>query len=224
LPYEGDPNRFFYLLMAVLLVSCTHSPPLISAVQRGNVTAVRQQLKEGADIEVRDPLSGGTALIDATLLDNVHVRHEMMKMLISSGANVNAQDTFGRSSLCMAANLLDPEAIKMLLDHGAKVDLANEDGDTPLIYACGVSNSRGALGVVSLLLANGANVNATTTSGRTPLILAAYAGNTKVVKMLLERGADYTVRSRRGETALTAARKNRHTEVAQILLNAGEKD
>ena len=47
------------------------------------------------------------------------------------------------------------EAVKLLLAKGAKVDQANNDGDTPL----SVSSQNGHLEVVKLLLANGKKVN-----------------------------------------------------------------
>jgi len=213
------------LLVLLFPVSCFHPPPLVKAVSRGDVSEAKQLLEKGENVEESDPFTGNTPLIIATSLDNVEARHEMMRLLIQFGADVNAKERdFGKTPLCVAAIDMDTEAIDILLKSGARVNLATDSGGTPLMSACGMSDKPNALDVIELLLDSGAEVNARSNNGRTPLIIAAYAGNIRVVEALLKRGANYKICSNKGETALTAARKYGHSNVAQLLLDAGEKE
>ena len=56
----------------------------------------------------------------------------------------------------------------LVLDHGARVDAADDSGSTPLVWAAH-NNQRG---MVRLLLDRGADVNAADSMGRTALIWA----------------------------------------------------
>jgi ankyrin repeat protein len=57
---------------------------------------------------------------------------------------------------------------KVLLIHGADINIADNTGGTPLHFAA----SSGSTKVVKLLLSNGANVNAKDNGGCTPLDVA----------------------------------------------------
>ena len=116
---------------------------------------------------------------------------DIINLLIARGANVNAQLKLrppyrnvpqdrladpaidnGATPLLRAAKAADIPAMKALLAAGAKVDLSNAYGHTPLIVAAGATRGRAtptrggnysedqAIEAVKLLLAHGANVNA----------------------------------------------------------------
>ena len=55
--------------------------------------------------------------------------------MLGEGVSVNAQDESGYSPLHAAASYGHTELIELLLSAGATVDLEDEDGDTPLLYA-----------------------------------------------------------------------------------------
>lgn len=79
----------------------------------------------------------------------------------------------GMSPLVLACGRFDHEAVKiasLLLDHGAKLDVAGVGGATALTMACALSTAP----VVALLLARGANAKTITIDGRT---LLHWAGN-----------------------------------------------
>lgn len=52
----------------------------------------------------------------------------MTKTLLSLGANVNHQNQYGDTVLMRAVAKRHVPTIKLLLEHGAKVDLKNTDG------------------------------------------------------------------------------------------------
>ncbi len=91
------------------------------------------------------------------------------------------------------AGLRDPPVVqeaktalaKLLLDHGADVNAANQLGQTPLFGAVTTGNSS----VVEVLLAGNAKVNVSDRWGTTPLDYAVLYGNEDVARVLLYRGA-----------------------------------
>ena len=70
----------------------------------------------------------------------------------------------------------------MLLASNANVNLAGDDGETPLIYAAKQGNKE----MVELLLAHNADVNAKSKAGKTAVNVAK---NAAVVNVLLQHGA-----------------------------------
>ena len=85
------------------------------------------------------------------------------------------------SLLLEAASNGQTDIVKAFLDKGANIEVKNEVGATPLIFA----SAKAHPGIVKLLVDRGANVNARTNTGITPLIAAASAGNQEIVKLLL---------------------------------------
>ncbi|KAH8719431.1 hypothetical protein GQ44DRAFT_808784 [Phaeosphaeriaceae sp. PMI808] len=111
--------------------------------------------------------------------------------------------------------------LSLFLDHGADVNLRNEDGQAPLHNAVAVSNK---IWIVDLLDA-GADINAQITPtvvskatdgsrdmtpGFTPLHVAASRGSEWMTRLLLERGSKFDLRDSRGHTALDVAVARRH--------------
>jgi len=78
-----------------------------------------------------------------------------------------------------------PEVVRLLIDHGANVNNANQLGLTALHYATAQSDRSDA--IVDLLLRSGANINAIGPSGFTPLDLADIT-NTECIQQLLDEG------------------------------------
>jgi len=105
-----------------------------------------------------------------------------------------------------------------LILHGADVNAADVDGDTPLHEAVG----HGMPEVVELLLAHGAELEvANKPFGWTPLHRVAVdgfnPGHARSLELLLKHGADPNVRAKDGHTPLELAEKFRRTEMAKIL-------
>ncbi len=127
----------------------------------------------------------------------------------------------GGTALTWAARLNYPEVVKILLDHGVKVNAADAEGRTALHEAI-----RWGLETVRPLLEKGADVNARTKAGETPLMAAA-AGNQpggcqpEVVRLLLDKKADVNACDDDGRTPLMFAAENGRLENAKLLLAEG---
>jgi ankyrin repeat protein len=160
---------------------------------------------------------------------------QMIEILLKAGANANAQLklfppfrqigsdrgadqmlTVGTTALIRAAKAGDTDAIKLLLAHGARPDLSNSLGITPLMAAAGLGSNeidtRGkyvtqklACDSIDLLVAAGAQINAVDNFGRSALHGAAYWGWDDVVKDLVAHHADLSVKDARGITPVDTA-------------------
>ena len=105
---------------------------LLQAIESGNVERVGALLQEGVDPDTADN-AGRTALMYAGINGQTY----SMKMLIEKGANVNveAKRFNGVTPLIASVIFGDPEAIRLLLRHGAYVNARDRNGETVLTWA-----------------------------------------------------------------------------------------
>jgi uncharacterized protein len=122
----------------------------------------------------------------------------------------------GWSPLHLAAAFGGPQAVTLLLEHGAHVHQVSHNPmrNQPLHACLALSQD---LDTARLLIANGADVNATQAGGFTPLHQAAAAGARELVILLLEAGADPRKLCDQGKTPADYARDRGRTELAQLL-------
>jgi len=111
------------------------------------------------------------------------------------------------------------QAVAILLEYGANLDVRDRDGRCPLQVAA----SAGYVDAVEFLVECGADVGARDVRGNTPLHRAAAEDRGDVVWALLERGADPNLTNYEGETPLFLARWCETDEVADLLLDAGAR-
>jgi hypothetical protein len=111
-----------------------------------------------------------------------------VKADLAAGANVNAQDEHGWTALMFAVLRSDVDLVRLLLQHGADVNLKTNEGNTALTEAYGEP-----LEMFRLLLDHGADVNVMA-GGETPLqsamgAVARGVGDPEVVNLLRSHGA-----------------------------------
>lgn len=130
------------------------------------------------NIEIKDR-DERTPLINATC----HNQKIIVKYLIDKGANLNAQDKLGYSSLHFAAQNGYIEIADMLLKNGASIDLLDAYGNTPLGKAVFYFNNDPEM--IYLLLQKGANRFLENFNGVSPLELANSIGNYNISKYFI---------------------------------------
>lgn len=124
--------------------------------------------------------------------------------------------TVGTTPLIRAAKAGDSASIQLLLAAGARPDLANSLGITPLMAAAGIGsttidirarfrNEGKCIVAAKLLLANHVDVNATNSNGQTALHGAAQSGWNDFVQLLADHGAAIAIKDRFGNTPLDVA-------------------
>lgn len=109
--------------------------------------------------------------------------------LLKAGVDVNAGNVGGWTALHFACDGSSPEAVRFLLQNGAKSNQANKQGDTALMRSANLKSEDDALDIVTQLIAAGADVNAKSRSGVTPLSSARERGNLRVTAVLIKAGA-----------------------------------
>ncbi|MFA5910863.1 MAG: ankyrin repeat domain-containing protein [Vicinamibacterales bacterium] len=142
--------RSSLLLSAVAVSGCAMfwavpATPLHAAAWRGDVAAIRQLVKDGADVDASDDL-GGTTLYWAArgghpigphqCQGEAANRPEVIATLIALGANPNTQDRrpkgFGRSSgwtpLLVALHHEQFKSAAVLLEMGADPNIRSDQG------------------------------------------------------------------------------------------------
>lgn len=102
---------------------------------RGHTEIVRAALAAGADLKSTNRY-GGTALIPACHYGHV----DTVRLLLTTAIDVNHVNNLGWTALLEAVILGDggarhTEIVKLLIAHGANVNLADKDGVTPLAHA-----------------------------------------------------------------------------------------
>jgi uncharacterized protein len=120
-------------------------------------------------------------------------------------------------SLVDAARQGDRQAVRSLLNDGAKVDAAGADGMTALIWAAHRNDTE----MAALLLRAGADARAANDYAATALYAAAANADPQIAAMLLAAGADANARLLSGETPLMQAAERGNLETVRVLLSRG---
>jgi uncharacterized protein len=136
--------------------------------------------------------------------------------LASDATLARAVSADGWPPLHLAAAFATPEAVSLLLEHGAHVhQLSRNPMRNQALHAC-VSLGQSAA-IARLLIDSGADVNYVQTAGFTPLHSAAANGNRELIRLLVEAGARCDCRCDRGKTPGDYARERGHSEAVELL-------
>ena len=189
---------------------------LYVAVVRRDARATSACLARGADPNLR-------VVFDLPLLSfasgqgNGRGWAEVVGLLLEGGADTEAvTPNTCVTPLLNAARRGDLALVRLLLTHGAAVDVQNRNGVTALSLAARQNHAE----VVRLLLTHGAQVDGRSNRGDTALMLAAVGGHLETAQALVDAGADTSLADARGVTALEHARRKGH-EAVTALLKAG---
>lgn len=223
--------------------------PIHTAAARGNIEAAKVLLLAGArvDAEIRSNKMDSRNGYQPLHLAAFHGNTATVDFLISMGADVNAKDASGNTvvktvvySGCNADRI---KTLQLLIKSGAKPDLADREGRTPLDHATFYKDAA----AISILLAAGAKpddaalatavrngdvktlkilapkFDATNAAGARFLHVAVGVGcndNAEMVRFLLAAGADPNVADEKGRSPLHDAAQYGHPEAVKFLLDA----
>jgi ankyrin repeat protein len=239
-----DPDRISALNLALINLHFDTAAALIEAGADVNQWDLfgRAPLYNAVDLHTL-PTGGRTDIPSDDRLSG----YDVAKMLLERGANPNMQlkvrppyrnAVFDRGSdnvlaegatpLIRAARAADVESVKLLLEHGALVDLPNARGHTPLLIVAGIdwasAPTRGrfktedaSIETIRVLLEHGANINAVTGDpARRPITQLSDAERGAGLQPAI-RGAGLVD----GQTALHAAAKMGWNRIVKFLIDNG---
>jgi ankyrin repeat protein len=121
-------------------------PPFVRAALSGDIEVMRLLLEYRADPNIATT-QGTTALMAASGINWIpgqtysHTEAEYVeavKLCLDRGADVNATNTLALTAMHGAANRGWESIIQILADHGAKLDVKDIAGRTPMIFAQGI--------------------------------------------------------------------------------------
>jgi len=156
---------------------------------------------------------------DRALLDAARTGQwaQALSLLKSGDAHPNARDAQGAYALVPAARAGQDELVRELIQRGADLDRAADDGFTAL----GAAAFAGRRSTVRLLLRAGADATRWGASGNTALHLASLAGQLDVLDEMLRQKVAIETLNRQRETALDVAANAGQLDAMDRLLQAG---
>ncbi|EAX88960.1 ankyrin repeat protein, putative [Trichomonas vaginalis G3] len=127
---------------------------------------------------------------------------DLIRFLISNGADVNLKDNDGQTFLHQIYSPSNLAAIwGVLLTHAVDINAKDKKGCTPLHYAV----IRGLVKLVKFLVSHGVDVNSKDFLGSTPLHYAAEQFSFDIVEVLISNGANINEKNNKNQTALSLA-------------------
>lgn len=163
--------------------------PVYNACMNSNVSICNELIVFGADVTVPNHMSESPLMI-AACDGNV----ETCTLLLASNADtVNAKNNLGNSSLHFATRLCRTDVCLLLIEHGACIDLLNNEHDTPLHCVCAQSALCSVIEIFDILIANHANISIINNDNKTPTDVACDYGNYYLLLHILKCHTDIDI-------------------------------
>ena len=191
--------------------------PFQMAASMGRLEVMKFLSEQGAVVDVRDHTEM-TPLHEAS--EGGHI--DVMLWLLNYGADANSRRRDGCTPMHMAAGRsLGLEAVQVLLEHNAHINLQDDKGKTPLHMALTYfySPSEGkVVNILRRLLEHGADPNIRDHNHSTVLHQASSCGSLEVTRLLLSYGANIDEKDGKGRSPFQLAALEGHREMTKMLL------
>lgn len=202
-----------------LIVGCSMPRDLQEAIETGDVGAVKRIVRSDPKT-VNRPFTNQCKPLGWAC---DHGRIEIVELLLSEGADINARDGsigVGLTALHRAIAKKHDNVAKLLLSKGVDVNVKDDSGRTPLHYAAGLGNKE----LAELLLSRGADVNGAGGRVPPPIYGAVMADKQAIVELLLTNGANPNIVDLQGKTLLQRAMEWSRYDIAEVLRQHGAKN
>jgi len=192
---------------------------LVAAQYPGSTKAMELLLDHGAKVRLPKgqgaPLFNATPTVLAAFAGNGAILNRLHREGDRIDEKMNVVGMFPSTPMLMVVETHRVGSARALLDAGANVDEADNDGITLLAWAT-LSNR---VEMARLLIQRGADANHVDKLGMTPLLYAASIdfGDPAMIELLLKSGARADARNKEGLTALDLARKYNNADLLASL-------
>ena len=127
-------------------VDFTGQTPFLTAALAGDTTVMQLLIEHGADPQIgtfhgTTPLmaaAGVNWVVSQTYTEGPDALLEAVEICLALGMDTNAANSMGITAVMGAANRGSNDIIELLVTHGARLDVADNEGRTPLDWARGV--------------------------------------------------------------------------------------
>ena len=124
----------------------TGQTPFLTAALAGDTTVMHMLLEHGADPNIptyhgTTPLMAAAGInwvVSQTYTEGPEQLLAAVELCYELGMDVNAVNSMGLTAVFGAANRGSDDIIRFLVDKGARLDIADNEGRTPLDWARGV--------------------------------------------------------------------------------------
>ena len=189
---------------------------LHDAIQKGDVAKVKTLISNNKELIHLKSDKGQTPLHLAVQNGS----QEIIELLISQGADINAKDGEGNTPLITAIALKKTDTARFLLSKGADVKIKNTQNQPAIFFAL----RNGLNELVAPILDSGQDVNERFEGNMSILLMATIIGNKELIQLLVDRGADVNAAAQEGGMTITpmyAAIFLGHTDIADFFLSRG---
>jgi ankyrin repeat protein len=186
---------------------------------------MKSRKKSPFDLTALDS-DGLTPLNKAVKLGDERVVDAIVSSSSLAPDEVNIRDKFGYTPLHWAVRGTNDAILNRLLEvKSIRVDVQNNDQNTPLHYFCEKNHSPDCERIGKMLIDKGALVNKTNNNGETPLHKAIF--NTQVrlmmVRLLINNHADVNLLTQQRQSPLQYAVRLQREDLVTMLLKAGAR-
>lgn len=186
--------------------------PLFLAAASGRPEIVRFLLAKGANPRFVNANRYSAVTNVPVHVDEAHL--EVLRILLEAGCDPNVISVYGECPLRIALGVGNFQAMRVLLDHGARRDTV---GMSELMWAIAL----GSLAEVRALLERGEDLSSHNVWEMTPMLLAILTGEVDKAECVLEKGARLSDRGRCGRTNLMYAASRDHADMTRWLIKQG---
>lgn len=223
------------MFLTTITVSCSKSTDdLWDAVYTNDIEKARTAIDNGADVNsFRSGVSSGKSGRIIYVFTDTYTKYnllmlaasggkdEMIRLLVSRGADINLMDHEGKTAIFHAIYGNRPGTVKLLIELGAghSTGTGGCPNISPVVQAAEIDYVE----CMKVLHGAGASLDPELECGPHPLLVAAEHGSLNAARYLLDCGADVNVNDNTGKTALILASREDHPEVVRLLLEQGAR-
>ncbi|KAL5016559.1 hypothetical protein ScPMuIL_006148 [Solemya velum] len=186
------------------------------AAAHGDVTILMDAIRKDPSLLEQQDSDGLTPLANAVQSQQM----KCVKQLVKVGANINAQDNFGRTCLSIAAYQGWYDGVLFLLRNGAKKTITDKSGRTPLHASTYCIDTRTMDGLLQNLTLE--EVNTPDQEKMNALHWAAFHNRPEHVKLLIKKGGNASANDIDGKNPLHWAAQNGSVSCTCALLEHAE--
>lgn len=208
----------------------TYPSPLFPALLFENYSIFKYLLINGVNVNTKIENTNSRLTVGWTILHMASEKgnSELVELLLSKGANIEAKDLYGKTPLFYAFNkdilrnfiskgvdvnvrdnnnnavifeiagMLDKDTMKYCLSKGINPDIKDKEGNSLLQFMA----LYGEKDIVKLLVSKGADVHSVNNNNTAVIHSAVLSGKVDIVRFLVNKGADLTIEDKNGNTVL----------------------